>query len=174
MVAAAVLTCWSCDGRPRPDSNGPLSSPAPASRDFATDSLPPEVATVYEAARRAVKSGETAEARRQLQRAVELMPEFTEGWYNLGASISSLAIRAAGAGDDAGALTLFREAVAAKRRAQDLIREGKWFIYEGPERERVVHDLTEALREADEVLADESSLLIALRLYAERERSEEP
>jgi tetratricopeptide (TPR) repeat protein len=132
------------------------------------------VATAYEAARLAIRSDDTEEARRQFQRAVELMPEFTEGWYNLGASTTILAIRAAGAGDDAEALTLFREAVAAKRRAQDLIGEGKWFIYEDPERAKVVHDLTEALPEADEVLADESSLLIALRLYAERQGSGDP
>jgi tetratricopeptide (TPR) repeat protein len=124
------------------------------------------VAAAYEAGKRAVRARDYDEARRQLERAVERMPEFTEAWYNLGATLTTLSIRAAGAGDDAAALALFKDAVAAKKRAQDLISEDKWVLYEGAERDQVVHDLTEALRYADEVLGDERSLLVALRLWA--------
>jgi hypothetical protein len=100
---------------------------------------------------------------------VDLMPDFTEGWYNLGAAASRLAVEAAGRGEDPAALAFFREGVDAKRRADQLIREGKWFVYSPPQQAQVTSDLAHALEDADEVLANEPALLIALRLHAARQ-----
>jgi len=97
------------------------------------------------------------------------MPDFTEGWYNLGAAASRLAVEAAGRSDDQAALAFFREGVDAKRRADQLIREGRWLIYGPTEQAQVTADLAEALADADDVLANEPALLIALRLHASRQ-----
>ncbi len=72
----------------------------------------------------------------------------------------------AGRGADGTALSLFRQAVAAKQRARTLMNEDKWFLYREREREIVRHDVEEALRDADSVMADEETLLVALRLRA--------
>jgi hypothetical protein len=141
------------------------SSPAPVPSDLAA--LPPDVAAAYHAAREAVWHSDHTEARRQLTIAVGLMPDFTEGWYNLGAATSRLSVEAAGRGDDAAALSLFREAVDAKRHAESLIAQGRWLVY-GPEQQAAVQeDLRHALEDADEVMANEEALLIALRLTAQ-------
>jgi hypothetical protein len=77
-------------------------------------------------------------------------------------------VEAAGRGEDPAALAFFREGVDAKRRADQLIRDGKWFIYSPPQQAQVISDLAHALEDADEVLANEPALLIALRLHAAR------
>jgi Tfp pilus assembly protein PilF len=120
----------------------------------------------YQAARAAVRRGDYAEARQQLLAAVAAKPDFTEAWYNLGASYGMLAIEAAAVGEDSRAIEYFREAVEAKRRAEALIGEGKWFLYGPKEQAQTIADLKEGLKDADEVLADERSLLMALRLHA--------
>ena len=59
--------------------------------------------------------------------------------------------------------------VTQKRRASDLIAEGKWFVYlKEDEQKGVVSDLRHALEDADAVVQDEESLLIALRMWAAR------
>jgi hypothetical protein len=113
-----------------------------------------------------VGQGDYARSALEFGRAVELAPDFTEGWYNLGAATSRLAVEAAGRGDDAEALRLVRAGVEQKRRARDLISAGTWWIYDARQQAVVRHDLEEALRDVDAVLADEPSLLAALRLQA--------
>ncbi|HEX6736723.1 MAG TPA: hypothetical protein VF310_00490 [Vicinamibacteria bacterium] len=162
MGVLALLALAACSG------GAPRPSPSPAASSTPDDlaALPPDVAEPYRAAREAVRRRDHAEARRLLQTAVGLMPDFTEGWYNLGAASSHLAVEAAGRGEDQAALAFFREGLDAKRRADGLIREGRWLIYNPQQQEQVKSDLAHALEDADEVAANEEALLAALRLHA--------
>ena len=165
----ALLACAAC-AEPRPRASAtPEGAGTSTPASTALSNLPPEVADAYRSARDAVRRRDHLEARRHLRATVDAMPDFTEGWYNLGAAASRLAVESAGRGEDQTALTFFREGVAAKRRADQLIREGKWFIYGPSEQAQVTADLASALEDADEVLANEPALLAALRLHAARE-----
>ena len=135
-------------------------------RDIATEGLPADVRAAYEAAKDSVRAGDYSTARTQLSHAVKLKPDFTEGWYNLGSTTARLAAEAAALNRDAVAIALFRQSVAEKRKAQALILEGKWCIYGPDEQAQVTSDLDNALENADEVMANERSLLIALKMMA--------
>jgi len=115
-----------------------------------------------------VSAGDLAGAREHFLEAVAAEPGFTEAWYNLGATTTRLSIAAAGAGKNQEALAFFREGLDQKRRASALIDEGRWFLYTPEQREQVISDLQHALEDADAVLADQASLLAALRLWAAR------
>jgi len=148
-----------------PAGVAPSSTPAPPA------GLSAPAFQAYEAARQSVGAGDSAGARDHFLEAVGAQPDFTEAWYNLGATTTRLAVAAAGAGQDQQALVLFREGVGQKRRARSLIDEGKWFVYTTTEQqEQVISDLQHALEDADAVLADEPSLLAALRLWAAARR----
>lgn len=132
-----------------------------------TPEIPPDAYNAYQAAKAAVRSGNMNEARNQLSLAASIKPDFTEAWYNLGAATMGLSIEEMRAGRESESVALMREAVAAKKRAQQLIDEGKWFIYKTPaEQEQVKSDLANALKDADEVMADEASLIAAIKLWA--------
>jgi hypothetical protein len=164
-VALFPLTFACAGAGPRPS---PQASTTASPHDLAA--LPADVAAPYREARQAVGRRDYAEARRLLAITVERMPGFTEGWYNLGAAASHLAVEAAGRGEDAAALGFFREGLAAKRRADALIREGHWVIYDPAQQSQVKADLAQALQDADEVAANEEALLAALRLHAAARR----
>lgn len=180
LVAGAVLVsgCRAQDPAPapppeaRPEPDGAGASAAPVSSETVTgDVLPAEAFTAYDAARAAVRARNYDEAKRQFLIAVQVEPDFTEAWYNLGATNGVLSLAEAGAGGDAEAVALFREGVEAKKRARDLIDQGKWFVYKTEaEQSQVKDDLRHALEDADDVLADEPSLLVALRLQAQGRR----
>ncbi|MBI4697649.1 MAG: hypothetical protein HY758_01700 [Nitrospirae bacterium] len=136
-------------------------------QDIRPDDIPTAAWEAYKAARTKVIGGKYLEARRYLLIAVQEKPDFTEAWYNLGALNGNLAIEKMAQGQEQASLSLFREAVDQKRRAQALIAEGKWFVYKTPaEQAQVQYDIQEALSDADEVLEDEPSLIQALKLMA--------
>jgi tetratricopeptide (TPR) repeat protein len=121
----------------------------------------------YEHAKTAYRRNDLAEVERQLQSAVERQPDFTEAWYNLGACRSELALEAVRSNDESRALYLFRTAVDCKRQAKALMDSGVWWVYlSHQEQARVRSDVENALADADEVLADERSLLAAMRIWA--------
>jgi tetratricopeptide (TPR) repeat protein len=129
--------------------------------------LPGEAKRAYEGAKEAVVRGDLEEAQRQFTVAIGAEPRFTEAWYNRGSVNARLAVNTIRSGDEQRALDIFRQSVDDKRRARELIDQGVWFIYKpGPEQDQVRHDLEMALKDVDEVLADEASLLQALRLWA--------
>lgn len=168
LVFVAVLGggLLGCRGTAEPqrerESRAAAPTPAPA-----PVGLSPAALEAYEAAKRSVFAGDLDEARGHFTEATDAQPDFTEAWYNMGAATSRLSIAAAGAGEDQRALALFREAVSQKRRARALIDEGKWFVYtKVEEQEQVISDLQHALEEADAVMADDDSLLTALRMAA--------
>ncbi len=166
----AALGFASCRGKDKAAEAPPTTEPvmeATASTAPPPPGLSLEAFRAYQDAKVAVRAESLDEARDLLKRAVELQPDFTEGWYNLGATTSRLAMAAAAEARDQEALALFRSAVEQKRRAQALIGEGKWFVYTTPEeQDQVIFDLRHALEDADAVMADEASLLAAMRIWA--------
>ncbi len=169
----AALGFASCQGKDKDAEAPPKFEPVAEVAEATVPTAPPpsglsiEAFRAYQAAILAVRGENLDEARDLLKQAVELQPDFTEGWYNLGATTSRLAMAAAVDARDQEALDLFREAVEEKRRAQALIDEGKWFVYTTrEEQDQVIFDLRHALEDADAVMADEASLLAAMRLWA--------
>jgi hypothetical protein len=121
----------------------------------------------YQAARDAVSAGRTADAVTSLKRARDADPECAEYWYNLGAAQANLAIETVN-DDESAAVAQFRNSVDSKRRARELMDQGKWRFYDAGEQAQVRSDCDAALRDADAVLADEASLIAALKMYASR------
>jgi hypothetical protein len=99
-----------------PASEGAPAPPSPTSAPPA--GLSAEAFQAYETAKQSVEANDLAAARGHFQEAVAAQPDFTEGWYNLGATTTRLAAAAAGAGQDPEALALFREGVNEKRQAE--------------------------------------------------------
>jgi tetratricopeptide (TPR) repeat protein len=156
--------------RARPLTTAPESSSEDAAEDAAEDTSPSfsaEVRAEYEQAKDAVRAQDYRRAQAHLEKTVALLPDFTEGWYNLGATYAHLAIVAAQESGRDEALAYFRQAVDAKRTARDLMDQGRWYVYLAEEEQTQVRgDVEKALEDADAVLADEASLLIALRIWA--------
>lgn len=162
-VICASVAPWACTSS-GPSGKGPTTASEQAGKD---SGFPREALEAYQAARRAVRAGDMAGAVRHLSAALEIKPDFTEAWYNRGAAYSHLAIAEMRKGRESESLAMFRAAVADKKRAQELINQGKWFVYKtAAEQDQVKSDLANALEEADDVLADEQSLIAALKLYA--------
>jgi len=162
LAAGGALAC-------RP-AKGPAPSPTPPAAASPADTrrpLKPEALARYREAQGFVAAGKLDEARASLEAAVAAEPDFTEAWYNLGANLSNMAVREAGRNDDPrAALDLFRRGVAAKILARALMNDGKWFVYGEKERAVVEADLKEALRDMQQVMADEETLFLALRMRA--------
>ena len=161
VVILAPLVLATCrqktGGQPRA-----AATPAVESEGLAADAR-----TAYEDAKRAVSARDYGAAQARLQEAVSAQPDFTEGWYNLGATQVHLAIQAARDGRDGEAVQLFRQAVESKRTARGLMEQKRWYVYlRAAEQDQVRSDVDQGLEDADEVLADEQSLLAALRLWA--------
>jgi hypothetical protein len=175
MLAVGLGACRGQGAGTPPDAGAASAEGSSASvAGTAVEATPPPGVSApaweaYAAARKAIWANDLALGQLRFKEAIAAQFDFTEAWYNLGATTSRLAIEAAGAGRDGEALTLFRESVTQKRRASDLIAEGKWFVYLKPEeQEGVVSDLRHALEDADEVVANEEALLAALRMWASR------
>ncbi len=175
VATAAVVVVTAVLGACRSDGAGAAAARegAAAAETPAAPTPPPGLSApaweAYVAARKAIYDNNLVEGQARFKEAIAAQPDFTEAWDNLGATTSRRALEAAGAGRDAEALTLFRESVTQKRRSSDLIAEGKWFVYLKPEEQAgVVSDLQHALEDADAVLADEDSLLAAMRIWAAR------
>jgi tetratricopeptide (TPR) repeat protein len=168
VVVTVILGLLACRRAATPEPAPPATPLAAPSVPAATlRPLAPDALARYREAQHFVTAGDLDEARSRFERAVALEPDFTEAWYNLGASYANQAVRDAGRGDDVSAVDCFRRGVAAKLRARTLMNDGQWFLYRGRERTIVLHDVEEALRDAEAVMADESSLLTALRLRAQ-------
>jgi hypothetical protein len=150
---------------PPPPVVDPTGAPAAATTGDLRPLAPPALAR-YREAQDFVRSGRLDQAQAALEAAVAAEPEFTEGWYNLGATYSNQAVRDAGRGLDVAALDFVRKGVTAKSRARDLMKADVWFLYDASQREIVRSDVAQALEDVDTVLADPESLLAALRLRA--------
>jgi tetratricopeptide (TPR) repeat protein len=144
----------------------PQAPAAPEATGEAAPVLPAEVRAEYESAKDGVRSQDYRRAQAHLEKAVELLPDFTEGWYNLGATYTRLAILAAQESGRDEALAFFNQAVDAKRKARDLMDQGRFYVYlSEAEQSQVRDDVAKALEDVDDVRADEASLLTALRIW---------
>jgi tetratricopeptide (TPR) repeat protein len=170
-VSLSVLGIAGCRGKAKDAEALPKTEPVAEAAAPPTTPPPPGLSNkalqAYVDAKIAIRAANLDEARNLLKQAVEVQSDFTEAWYNLGATTSRLAMAAAVDSRDQEAIALFREAVDEKRRAQALVDEGKWFVYKTrEEQDQVIFDLRHALEDADAVLADEASLLAAMRIWA--------
>ncbi|MEN6622010.1 MAG: hypothetical protein ABFD50_10720 [Smithella sp.] len=119
----------------------------------------------YADARRNVRCDDLEAAESNLKKAVSLKPDLTEGWYNLGATQTNMAISLAHEGKDREAIAKFREAVESKKKSRTLMEKNIWYIYKEQEQENVRNDVKEALQDVDRLLASESELLFLLKVY---------
>jgi len=178
VAAAALLTLAACEGRGRvrpveeffseggsaSATRSPNARPSSSTR---SDGLDERARDAYERAKGDYARGDLAAMQGSLELAVRYQPDFTEAWYNLGACRSNRALEAIRVENEKGALALFRSAVDAKRKARELMEQGKWYVYlTDEEQQQVRQDVEEALKDADDVLGDEASLLAAMRLMA--------
>jgi len=118
----------------------------------------------YQEAKGLIQINDLRGAVNSLQHAIEQNPEFSEAYYQLGAAKTNLAIQAV-RNDERSAINLFREGVEAKKQARHLMSLNKYYVWNERQREQAWIDLREALRDVDAVLADEPSLVAALKMY---------
>lgn len=119
----------------------------------------------YEAAKDAVAASDWRRAVASLERATAVNDECAEYWYNLGAAQANLAVFVVHE-DEGEAIQRFRESVDSKRRARDLMDQGRFQFYDESAQAQVRSDVENALEGVDELLADESLLVTALRMSA--------
>lgn len=123
------------------------------------------VKDAYAAAIQNVRSNDMEAAETNLKKAISLKPDFTEAWYNLGATQTYIAMNLAKDEKDREAIAKFREAVESKKKSKTLMDKNIWYIYKEAEQENVRHDVREALRDVNELLANEETLLLLLKIY---------
>jgi tetratricopeptide (TPR) repeat protein len=144
----------------------PLRPPAPTAARTETaaptEAFPGQFA--YREAKGLIQVNDLPAAVSSLRRAIAQNPEFSEAYYQLGAAKTNLAIQEVHH-DERTAIDLFREGVEAKKQARHLMSLNKYFVWNERQREQAWTDLREALREVDAVLADEPSLVAALKMY---------
>lgn len=168
-MASVVLAA--CGGAK--DQHGTSARAAPPRATTTRRAGPPPVVrptpfpgrVAYETAKQAVFRGELEPAIRALEQATSENPDFTEAWYQLGAARSNLAI-ATVESDESAAVSLFYDAVSAKRQAQLLMDQGLFWVWDEAAQAEARSDLANALEDVDEVMANEEALVAALRIYA--------
>ena len=138
---------------------------APADADADRRSKIPGMSD-YDDAREAVAANELKRAVASLQRAVAANGECAEYWYNLGAAQANLAIATVN-DSESDAVRIFGESVDSKRRALELMNEGKFQFYDADEQAQVKRDAEMGLMNAEEVLRDPVALATALKMYAD-------
>jgi tetratricopeptide (TPR) repeat protein len=147
------------------DREGPSHTLSPAGTRSTTgraETFPG--ASAYQEAKLYIQASDLRGAVTALQRAIAQNPDFTEAYYQLGAAKTNLAIEEV-RHDERAAIELFREGVEAKKEARRLMDQNKYYIWTERQRSQARIDLREALRDVDAVLADEPSLIAALKTY---------
>jgi hypothetical protein len=119
----------------------------------------------YEAAKHGVKINDLVSAEFNLKKAVSFKPDFTEAWYNLGATQANLSMELAKENKNKEAISKFKEAVDSKKRAKELMDKNSWFIYKEDEQKNVRSDVENALADVDETIANEETLLMLLKTW---------
>jgi tetratricopeptide (TPR) repeat protein len=166
LFAAAGVGCallWGCHRQSEPDQAATTAASAQATAQ-AVEQKPTPGLAAYNEAKDYILSENYQASIVALERAVEQDPDFAEAWYQLGASRTHMAIRQVRY-DEQTAVRLFREGVDAKRTAKQLMSLGKYFVWDEPQRTQAWSDLSKALEDVDAVLADEPSLIAALRMW---------
>ena len=153
------------------DHSSPRPDAAPKQTKAAKDvpGLNPAALQAYEQARDEVMNQHFERSISYFQKAVIAQPDFTEAWYNMGASFAHIAIAKARAGSEQEEIEVFKQAVKAKKRARQLIAANVWYVYRtAAEQNQVKYDLENGLEDADDILADEEALKAGLEYWAEK------
>ena len=158
----AVITLLSVGGCNRDGASHTLSPTDPRTQTARVEAFAGDFA--YQEAKRYIQASDLRGAVTALQRAIAQNPDFTEAYYQLGAAKTNLAIEEV-RHDERGAIELFREGVEAKKEAHRLMNQNKYYVWDERQRAQARIDLREALRDVDAVLADEPSLVAALKTY---------
>jgi tetratricopeptide (TPR) repeat protein len=156
----ALASVGGCNREAPPRTLAPASTPAEATPPI--EAFAGQFA--YQEAKGLIQANDLRAAVNSLTRAIEQNPDFSEAYYQLGAAKTNLAIQQIHY-DERNAIELFREGVAAKKQARHLMTLNKYYVWNQRQRERAWSDLREALRDVDAVLADEPSLIAALKMY---------
>lgn len=146
-----------------PQPTALTTTPQPPAKPRNPD-IPEAAWQSYEDARDAAYQRDYLRAERDLANAVRIKTDFTEAWYNLGATQTRLAIQLVNTSEQA-ALDKFREAVDSKKTARSLMMDSKWFVYTGDQQTEVRYDVEQALEYADDVLAHPSALIEMLHAW---------
>lgn len=147
-----------------PELSAPYEKSEPGGASGAT--LAPGRAE-YEKAKDAVWSSDHRKAAEFLAEAARLDPEVCEYWYQLGAAESNLAIDVVN-DSQSEAVRLFENSVDHKTEALRLMKLGKCPIWTDEERAQARMDAEMALKDAEEVLRDKTTLVQVLQMYAEQ------
>jgi len=158
----AVITLLSVGGCDRDGASHTLSPADTRTQTARVEAFAGELA--YQEAKRSIQASDLRSAVTALQRAIAQNPDFTEAYYQLGAAKTNLAIEEVRR-DEHAAVELFREGVEAKKEARRLMNQSKYYVWDERQRAQARIDLREALRDVDAVLADEPSLIAALKTY---------
>ncbi len=99
----------------------------------------------YNAGIDAFKLRDYARARERFEQAIALNPDFSEAVLYLSTTRTRLAREAALAGHKKEAAALWRQSVADRRRAKELMDEGKFFVSVGAEQESAKQEVARSL-----------------------------
>lgn len=106
-------------------------------------------------------------ASRLFSSAIAAQGEFLEAFYSRGVARTALAVERIRDGKEKPAAKLFREAVADKKKALELMRRGSWLVFlSDKEQADARQAVKRSLDGIDTTLGDEQSLLTALRVMA--------
>jgi hypothetical protein len=140
---------------------GKASSPPPPAPS-ATPVRKAQIAGV-ETYRHALATEDGEESLRLLEQAVRANPRLTEAWYEVGRRKVKLAPDIVKL-DELQGIQVFREGLEAEKEALRLLDAGKVTIWNAAEEDQARATLAIDLANVDETLADQESLLRALRV----------
>ncbi len=113
--------------------------------------------------RKALAAQDDDEALRLLEQAVRANPRLTEAWYEVGRRKARLAPGIVKL-DELQGMQIFREGLEAEKEALRLLDAGKVSVWNAAEEDQARAVLATDLANVDEALADQESLLRALRV----------
>jgi tetratricopeptide (TPR) repeat protein len=151
-IAVSVASIAAC-GKANPPPP-PTPSVAPVKKA--------EIAGV-ETYRHALASEDSEESLRLLEQAVRANPRLAEAWYEVGRRKMKLAPDIVKL-DELQGIQVFREGLEAEREALRLLDTGKVTIWNAAEEDEARATLATDLANVDQTLADQESLLRALRV----------
>ena len=109
-------------------------------------------ASDYNAGLDAFKLRDHGRARERFEQAVAANPDFSEAHLYLSTARTRLSRQAALAGRTTEAAALWRQSVADRRRAKELMDAGKFFVSQGAEQESAKREVERSLASVDRLL----------------------
>lgn len=139
------------------------STPPPAARAAAAQPVQKAEIAGVATYRKALAAQDSEEALRLLEQTVRSNSRLAEGWYELGRRKVKLAPNLVKT-DELQGIQTFREGLEAEKEAQRLLDAGNVTIWSATEEEQARAVLATDLANVDETLADQESVLRALRV----------